>query len=81
MHDGVKNLGGGPLGDVFPVFDVSAFGAYDVRGVIGETVTAGLYYRAARGASPRPAASPSRSGSAARRRSTSRPGLKTWASD
>jgi len=50
MLDGVKNSGGEPLGDVFPPFDVSAFGAYDVRGVIGENVTAGLYYRAARAA-------------------------------
>jgi len=38
------------LGDVSPPFDVSAFGAYDVRGVIEENVTAGLYYRAARAA-------------------------------
>ena len=38
------------MGDVFPPFDVSAFGAYDVRGVIEENVTAGLYYRAARAA-------------------------------
>ena len=50
MLDGVKNLGGEPLGDVFPAFDVSAFGAYDVRGVIGENLTAALYYRAARAA-------------------------------
>ena len=50
MLDGVKNSGGEPLGDVFPPFDVSAFGAYDVRGVIEENVTAGLYYRAARAA-------------------------------
>ena len=38
------------MGDVSPPFDVSAFGAYDVRGVIEENVTAGLYYRAARAA-------------------------------
>ena len=50
MLDGVKNSGKEPMGDVFPPFDVSAFGAYDVRGVIGETVTADLYYRAARAA-------------------------------
>ena len=50
MLDGVKNSGGEPLGDVFPPFDVSAFGAYDVRGVIEKNVTAGLYYRAARAA-------------------------------
>lgn len=50
MLDGVKNSGGEPLGDVFQPFDVSAFGAYDVRGVIEENVTAGLYYRAARAA-------------------------------
>ena len=50
MLDGVTNSGGETLGDVFPAFGVSAFGAYDVRGVIGETVTAGLYYRAARAA-------------------------------
>ena len=50
MLDGVKNSGGEPLGDVSPPFDVSAFGAYDVRGVIEKNVTAGLYYRAARAA-------------------------------
>ena len=38
------------MGDVFPPFGVSAFGAYDVRGVIGENLTAELYYRAARAA-------------------------------
>ena len=50
MLDGVRNLGGEPMGDVFPPFGVSAFGAYDVRGVIGENLTAELYYRAARAA-------------------------------
>ena len=50
MLDGVTNSGGETLGDVFPAFGVSAFGAYDVRGVIGENLTAGLYYRAARAA-------------------------------
>ena len=36
MLDDVTNSGGETLGDVFPAFGVSAFGAYDVRGVIGE---------------------------------------------
>ena len=52
MLDGVKNSGGEPMDDVFPPFGVSAFGAYDVRGVIGENLTAELYYRAARAAAP-----------------------------
>ena len=50
MPDGVNKFGASPLGDTFPEVDVSAFGAYDLRGVIGENVTAELYYRAARAA-------------------------------
>jgi phosphomannomutase len=50
MVVGMKNSDSGTPVSAFPALDVSAFGAYDVRGVIGETVTAGLYYRAARAA-------------------------------
>ena len=50
MLDGVTNSGGETLGDVFPAFGVSAFGAYDVRGVIGENLYGGaLLPRRARG--------------------------------
>ena len=50
MLVGMKNPGSATPVSAFPALDVSAFGAYDVRGVIGGNVTADLYYRAARAA-------------------------------
>ena len=49
LRNSVRNWPGEVV-EGYPVWDVSAFGAHDISGVIGEGVSAGLYHRVARAA-------------------------------